>query len=78
MQELFKTAQKYIDEVEQLLLFKFIIFSVVIAHGDLHAKNLSLINKSNKSSEELKQLSPFYDISTTKMLKDIFFTLDNI
>ena len=30
MQELFKTAQKYIDEVEQLLLFKFIIFSVVI------------------------------------------------
>lgn len=70
MQELFKTAQKYIDEVEQLLLFKFIIFSVVIAHGDLHAKNLSLINKSNKSSEELKQLSPFYDISTTKIYKD--------
>ncbi|MCT7557861.1 HipA domain-containing protein [Aliarcobacter butzleri] len=31
---------------------------------------MSLINKSNNSEEELKQLSPFYDISTTKIYKD--------
>ena len=70
MQELFEIAKEYIDKEEKLVLFKFIIFSLIIAHGDLHAKNLSLINKSNNSEEELKQLSPFYDISTTKIYKD--------
>ncbi|RBQ31169.1 hypothetical protein CRU92_08335 [Arcobacter sp. FW59] len=74
MQELFEITKEYIDKEEQLILFKFIIFSIVIAHGDLHAKNLSLINKSNNSEEEFKQLSPFYDISTTKIYKD---TKDN-
>ncbi|WP_418186417.1 type II toxin-antitoxin system HipA family toxin [Aliarcobacter lanthieri] len=70
MQELFEMTKEYIDEEEQITLFKFIIFSLVIVHGDLHAKNLSLINKSNNSKEKLKQLSPFYDISTTKIYKD--------
>ncbi|WP_151948836.1 HipA domain-containing protein [Aliarcobacter butzleri] len=56
---------------EQLVeLFRFIIFSAVIGHGDLHAKNLSLIYSSNKLDERAMQLSPFYDISTTKIYKD--------
>ncbi len=71
MQEVFETAKEYLNNEDQIILFKFIIFSVVIGHGDLHAKNLSLINVSNHSNEENKQLSPFYDISTTKIYKGI-------
>lgn len=71
MQEVFETAKEYLNHGEEIILFKFIIFSVVIGHGDLHAKNLSLINVSNKSTEENKQLSPFYDISTTKIYKGL-------
>ncbi|QKJ22433.1 type II toxin-antitoxin system HipA family toxin [Poseidonibacter lekithochrous] len=70
MQDVFEAAQEYLDNDEQLKLLKFIIFSIVIAHGDLHAKNLSLINSSNDQKDEKKQVSPFYDISTTKIYKD--------
>ncbi len=70
MQEVFKTAQEYISKEEQLKLLKFIIFSIVIAHGDLHAKNLSLINLSNNIQNKNMILSPFYDISTTKIYKE--------
>lgn len=70
MQDLVRTASEYIEDEERHKLFKFIIFSIVIAHGDLHSKNLSLINSSNKEGEEKKELSPFYDISTTKIYKD--------
>ena len=71
MQEVFEAAKEYLSYEEQIILFKFVIFSVVIGHGDLHAKNLSLINSSNKHNEEKKQLSPFYDISTSKIYKGI-------
>ena len=38
MQEVFETAKEYLNDEEQIVLFKFIIFSIVIGHGDLHAK----------------------------------------
>lgn len=52
---------------ELLILYKFFVFSVIIGHGDLHAKNLSLISKQNLLSEKDYILSPFYDIATTRI-----------
>ena len=70
MQDVFKEAKKHLSHSEQLKLLKFIIFSIVIAHGDLHAKNISLIDNSNAEGEKEKQMSPFYDISSTKIYKE--------
>lgn len=70
MREVFDTVKEYIDNDNIIDLYKFIVFSVIIGHGDLHAKNLSLIYKSNSAKEEEMELSPFYDISTTKIYKD--------
>lgn len=70
MKDVIKTADKYISKEQLVELFRFIVFSVVIGHGDLHAKNLSLIYASNSLDEKTMQLSPFYDISTTKIYKD--------
>ena len=70
MREVLETAKMYISKEQLVELFRFIVFSVVIGHGDLHAKNLSLIYSSNKLDERAMQLSPFYDISTTKIYKD--------
>lgn len=70
MREVFDTVKTYIDNDNLIELYKFIVFSVVIGHGDLHAKNLSLIYKSSDPKEEQMELSPFYDISTTKIYKD--------
>ncbi|MCB4762038.1 MAG: type II toxin-antitoxin system HipA family toxin [Sulfurovum sp.] len=73
VQEVIKVAKEFIDdnEIEELLLFFY--FSTIIGHGDLHAKNISLIHASNSIDEKQKYLSPYYDISTTHLyagLKD--------
>lgn len=52
---------------EMQTLFRFIVFSVIISHGDLHAKNISLIFCSNDLGDKRMQLSPMYDILTTKI-----------
>lgn len=70
MRDVMEIAKKHISKEQLVELFRFIIFSVVIGHGDLHAKNLSLIYASNSLDEKTMQLSPFYDISTTKIYKD--------
>jgi len=70
MKDVMETAKEYISKEQLVELFRFIVFSVVIGHGDLHAKNLSLIYISNKFDEKSMQLSPFYDISTTQIYKD--------
>ena len=70
MKEVLETAKEYISKKQLLELYRFIIFSIVIGHGDLHAKNISLIYLSNRFDEKTIQLSPFYDISTTKIYKD--------
>ncbi|MAC85236.1 MAG: hypothetical protein CL624_13985 [Arcobacter sp.] len=69
IQELIKMVSEKLSTDQILLLYKFLVFSVIIKHGDLHAKNLSLIFKSNDINETEFQLSPFYDISTTKIYK---------
>jgi serine/threonine-protein kinase HipA len=61
----------YLNNDEMLQLFRFIVFSIVIAHGDLHAKNISLIYKSNSINEDNMELAPYYDISTVRIYKDV-------
>lgn len=65
--ELKEHVLNLINEEDTLELYKFLVFSVIIGHGDLHAKNLSLIYKSNSLYEKELRLSPFYDIATTKI-----------
>ena len=67
--ELIEVAKDSIDNIMELILFFF--FSTIISHGDLHSKNVSLIFKSNKIDEQDKQLSPYYDISTTHIYKGL-------
>ncbi len=67
--EVLEKAQEYLSKNELKELLSFIFYSVVISHGDLHSKNLSLIHQSNTANEQKKSLSPFYDISTTAIYK---------
>lgn len=67
LKELEENIFDLLDEKNMLILYKFFVFSVIIGHGDLHAKNLSLIYKSNSLYEKELTLSPFYDIATTKI-----------
>ncbi len=67
--EILEEAQKYLSKTELKQLLSFIFYSVVISHGDLHSKNLSLIHQSNAFSESNKSLSPYYDISTTALYR---------
>lgn len=67
LDELKEHVFNLIDKDDILKLYKFLVFSVIIGHGDLHAKNLSLIYKSNSLYEKELTLSPFYDIATTKI-----------
>ena len=69
--EAMEKAAQYLNEDEILEMFKFFVFSIIISHGDLHAKNISLIYSSNAPSETNMTLAPYYDISTTKIYKDI-------
>jgi len=66
-----KEASEYLDDIEIRELFRFFIFSIIIAHGDFHAKNLSLIYKTNSLEEKEMQLAPYYDISTTGIYKGL-------
>ncbi len=72
-----------IDYDNKLILFRFIVFSILISHGDLHAKNLSLIYCSNSFEDKTKMLSPVYDILTTNIYsssqrdQDIAMKLNN-
>ena len=70
MKDVMETAKEYISKEQLVELYRFIVFSVVIGHGELKEKNISLIYSSNKFDEKTMQLSPFYDISTTKIYKD--------
>lgn len=59
-----REANKYLDKGGMQEMLKFFIFSTIIAHGDFHAKNISLIYKTNANNERQMQLAPYYDIST--------------
>lgn len=66
IENVIQTVLPILNASDMLQLFRFIVFSLIISHGDLHAKNISLIKKSSLSKREDK-LAPFYDISTTKI-----------
>lgn len=68
--DVMKAVLEYLNEYEMLQLYRFIVFSIVISHGDLHAKNISLIYKSNSIDEKNMTLAPDYDISTIGIYKD--------
>ena len=70
MNELLQTVREHINAKELLELYQFVVFSIIIGHGDLHAKNLSLIHASNKPNERQLTISPYYDISTTKIYQE--------
>ena len=55
MKDVMETAKEYISKEQLVELYRFIVFSVVIGHGDLHAKNISLIYSSNKFDEKTIQ-----------------------
>lgn len=69
--ELIRKASSYVnsEHVKELLLFFY--FSSLISHGDLHSKNVSLIFNSNDISQQGRQISPFYDISTTQIYRGL-------
>jgi serine/threonine-protein kinase HipA len=64
-------ASEYLNKKETKELFRFFIFSTIIAHGDFHAKNISLIYKTNALNETKMQLAPYYDISTVGIYSGI-------
>jgi len=69
---IFSVLRDKLDATELLKAFKFIVFSALIGHGDLHAKNISIIRSSNKRDAKIKYfLSPLYDVSTTGIYKDL-------
>ena len=67
--EILEKARQFLSKTELKQLLSFIFYSVIISHGDLHSKNLSLIHQSNGFNESNKNLSPYYDISTTAIYK---------
>ncbi len=71
LKEIFEKAKEYLHSDELYELIKFVIFSIVISHGDMHSKNISFINDSNSLNEVKKSISPYYDISTTSIYKGI-------
>ena len=71
--EIVEKCKEYLTADDLVQLFRFIVFSIIIGHGDLHAKNISLISHSNNSGETKMELAPLYDISTSS----IYFDVDN-
>lgn len=71
--EALQMANEYLNDKEIRELFRFFIFSTIVSHGDFHAKNFSLIDKTNARDERQMQLAPYYDISTV----GIYIGIDN-
>ncbi len=60
-EQLFKTIKEYLTlKSERLILLKYYFYSMVIAHEDMHTKNLSVLTDGNTIC-----MSPLYDIATT-------------
>lgn len=69
--EIIGKSKEYLTLDDLTKLFRFIVFSIIIGHGDLHAKNISLICSSNNPEEKKMELAPFYDISTSSIYYDV-------
>ncbi|MEK8021462.1 MAG: type II toxin-antitoxin system HipA family toxin [Candidatus Parabeggiatoa sp.] len=60
-EQVFKTIKEYLTlKSERLILLKYYFYSMVIAHEDMHTKNLSVLTDG-----ETLCMSPLYDIATT-------------
>jgi serine/threonine-protein kinase HipA len=60
-EQLFKTIKEYLTlQSERMILLKYYFYSMVIAHEDMHTKNLSVLTEG-----ETLYMSPLYDIATT-------------
>jgi serine/threonine-protein kinase HipA len=60
-EQLFHSVKKYLTlKSERLVLLKYYFYSFVIAHEDMHSKNLSVLTEGNQVC-----MSPLYDIATT-------------
>ncbi|MHB8099980.1 MAG: type II toxin-antitoxin system HipA family toxin [Sulfuricurvum sp.] len=57
-----RIKKELISDTERLELLKHYLYSMIISHEDMHTKNLSLI-----ISENIKLMSPLYDIATTRI-----------
>lgn len=81
MKEIINSIKLKINHDEMVILFKFIIFSIIISHGDLHAKNLSLIYCSNRFGDKTMVFAPVYDVLTTNIYtqykEDIAIKINN-
>ena len=68
-EQLFKSLQKYLTlNSERLVLLKYYFYSFVIAHEDMHTKNLSVLTDGNKIC-----MSPLYDIAATAVYQGAGF-----
>ena len=65
--DIIKMIKDKISHDDMVTLFKFMLFSVIISHGDLYAKNISLIYCSNGFADRSMTLAPMYDILTTNI-----------
>ena len=71
-EKLFVALKEHLSMQELFKAYKFIIFSIIIAHGDLHAKNISIIRSHNQIKGDLEYfLAPLYDVSTTCLYKSV-------
>lgn len=69
-EKVFDALNEKISHEEMIKAYKFLVYSVIIAHGDLHAKNISIIRSHNMPGKKFENfLSPLYDVSTTAIYK---------
>ncbi len=54
------------NEIDKVYLFNSLIFSFIIGNSDMHLKNFSLLETSEKSNTY--KLAPFYDLLSVKIL----------
>ena len=64
----FKPLNKDSSYIPYLLINEHIFMSIA---RDFHAKNISLIYKTNSANERDMQLAPYYDISTVGIYKEV-------
>ncbi|MDM8558538.1 HipA domain-containing protein [Candidatus Parabeggiatoa sp. HSG14] len=67
-EHLFEAIKKDLTlKSERLILLKYYFYSMIIAHEDMHTKNLSVLTEDNKI-----RMSPLYDIATTAVYQGAF------
>lgn len=55
-----RVAKELLDKEERMVFLKYLFFSLLIVHEDMHTKNLSIMHTKTRSF-----MSPLYDVATT-------------